>query len=227
MKKDVQIGVILGVIILAIIGVFLSTRTAVKEPAIPIPEQRGDNEVAVLNINDLSPDAGGKDLDSFKDAETRGQETDQKEPVTSHVVKKQEPFAIKDDAVIEGECEKPKSETGNILTKRTVSSMENEDFLSLAADNGKSSLVSKQQQSVSQKTKKGSATPSLSLMTEKDTSNSTGKKHTIQQGDSLYKIALKYYNDGSKWNKILDANKSALRNKNALKVGQEIIIPEL
>ena len=38
MKRDVQVGVILGVIILAIIGVFLSTRTSVKEPIIPIPE---------------------------------------------------------------------------------------------------------------------------------------------------------------------------------------------
>ncbi len=227
MKRDVQIGVILGVIILAIIGVFLSTRTAVKEPAIPIPEQREDNEVAVLNINDLSPDVDGMPQNSFVDVATKAQNTDQKESVASRVVKKQESFAIKDDAVIEGECEKSKAETGNILTKRTVSPMEKEDFLTLTADNGKSSLVSKQQQSVSQKTKKGSATPSLSLMTDKDTSNSTGKKHTIQQGDSLYKIALKYYNDGSKWNKILDANKSALKNKNALKVGQELIIPEL
>ena len=223
MKRDVQVGVILGVIILAIIGVFLSTRTAVKEPVIPIPEQREDSEVAVLDINNLSPDIEGMPHDSFMDVVTRAQKTDQKEPVASRVVKKQE----KDDAVIEGRCENSKVETVNILKNVPASSVDNEEFLSLPDKNKKSSLVSKKQQSVSQEIKKGTATPPLSIVTAKDTSNLTGKKHTIQQGDSLYKIALKYYNDGSKWNKILDANKSALKNKNALKVGQELVIPEL
>jgi LysM repeat protein len=227
MKRDVQIGVILGVIILAIIGVFLSTRTAVKEPAIPVPEPGEDTEVAVLNMNDLPTDVADISQDSFRDLSTKAQNTDQKEPVAVHVVKKQEPLASKDDAVIEGECEKSKAETVNILTKRTASPSEKEDFLNLTSDKGKSSFVNKQQQAVSQKTKKESATPSLSLIIDKDTSNSTGKKHTIQQGDSLYKIALKYYNDGSKWNKILDANKAVLKNKNALKVGQELVIPNL
>ena len=55
MKRDVQVGVILGVIILAIIGVFLSTRTAVKEPVIPIPEIE-DTQVGALNINELAQD---------------------------------------------------------------------------------------------------------------------------------------------------------------------------
>ncbi|NUN24343.1 MAG: LysM peptidoglycan-binding domain-containing protein, partial [Candidatus Jettenia caeni] len=53
------------------------------------------------------------------------------------------------------------------------------------------------------------------------------KTHRVQQGDSLYKLAVKYYDNGAKWNKILDANKKTLKNKKSLKVGQELIIPEL
>ena len=53
MKRDVQVGVTLGVIIMAIIGVFLSTRTAVKEPAIPIPEMEEETQGNVADINEL------------------------------------------------------------------------------------------------------------------------------------------------------------------------------
>ena len=53
------------------------------------------------------------------------------------------------------------------------------------------------------------------------------RKHTIQEGDSLYKLALKYYNDGTKWTVIRDANAEILKNKNNLKIGQTLIIPDL
>ena len=55
----------------------------------------------------------------------------------------------------------------------------------------------------------------------------TAKTHIVQQSDSLYKLAAKYYNDGSKWNKILEANKKILKDHNSLKVGQELVIPDL
>lgn len=227
MKRDVQIGVILGVIILAIIGVFLSTRTAVKEPAIPIPEQGEDTGVAVLNMDNLPSDVAGISQDSFRDLTTKTQNDDQKKPIASNVMKKKELLVNKDDAVIEGESKKPKAERVDVITKKTASPSGKEDFLNLTSDKGKSSFVNKQQQTVSQKTKKESATPSLSLNTDTGTANAAGRKHTVQQGDSLYKIALQYYKDGSKWNKILDANKIALKNKKDLKVGQELVIPDL
>lgn len=50
------------------------------------------------------------------------------------------------------------------------------------------------------------------------------QKHTIADGDTLFKIAEKYYGDGNQWSKIKDANPGL--DENNLKVGQEIAIPD-
>ena len=51
--------------------------------------------------------------------------------------------------------------------------------------------------------------------------------HKVKHGENLYKIAKKYYGDGTKWYKIFDANKETLNNQKSLKVGQELLIPDL
>lgn len=61
MKRDVQVGVTLGVIILAIIGVFLSTRTTVKEPTIPVSEIEEETQVDPLDVSELSPELSRND----------------------------------------------------------------------------------------------------------------------------------------------------------------------
>ena len=48
MKRDVQVGVILGVIILAIIGVFLSTRNAEKGTNYSYSRTEEDTQVGAL-----------------------------------------------------------------------------------------------------------------------------------------------------------------------------------
>lgn len=57
----------------------------------------------------------------------------------------------------------------------------------------------------------------------------TGKPYTTVKGDSLWKIAAKFYGDGSKWGKIWDANKKAvggpLTDANRVYPGQSIVIP--
>ena len=60
-----------------------------------------------------------------------------------------------------------------------------------------------------------------------NSAKSNVKEHTVQEGDTLYKLAIKYYNDGTKWKAILDANTAILKKRNALKVGQTLIIPDL
>src|SRR3989337_1542201 len=84
-----------------------------------------------------------------------------------------------------------------------------------------------QQQNKTEKIKIETTTPALSQVTKVEDTIQTGKKHTVQQSDSLYKLAVKYYDNGSKWNKILEANKHILKNQNSLKVGQELVIPDL
>ena len=114
MKRDVQVGVILGVIILAIIGVFLSTRTAVKEPTIPIPEAEEDIQVGALDINELPQSPPNASQDTFKEITTTGQNTEQKaEPVINTAKIQEQPVERKDNE-IEGVWTKAKEEPVNV-----------------------------------------------------------------------------------------------------------------
>jgi nucleoid-associated protein YgaU len=51
------------------------------------------------------------------------------------------------------------------------------------------------------------------------------RKYTVQKGDSLYRIALKFYNDGNKLEDIRLANRDVLPNPDYLRVGMELVIP--
>ncbi|MGG3801796.1 LysM peptidoglycan-binding domain-containing protein [Metabacillus fastidiosus] len=59
--------------------------------------------------------------------------------------------------------------------------------------------------------------------------------YTVKKGDTLWALARKYYGDGSKWNKIWEANKDAIikRDKRNLKqpghwihIGAKLVIPK-
>lgn len=52
-------------------------------------------------------------------------------------------------------------------------------------------------------------------------------KHTVQQGESLSLIALKYYQDPDKYRQIFHENISDLQSPDHLREGQVIIIPKL
>ncbi|HHT9136751.1 MAG TPA: LysM peptidoglycan-binding domain-containing protein [Candidatus Wunengus sp. YC60] len=277
MKRDVQVGVILGVIILAIIGVFLSTRTAVKEPIIPIPEAEEDTQVGTLDINELPQSPPNSSQDTFKEITTTAQNTEQAVEPAVNTGKIQEQLAGKEDNVIEGEWKKAKEETINVSSGVSATSgqenwkdvssgggekssskfqlhkvQSNDDLHKLAkkyygdvskwllifnANQDKihdrnslkigTELIIPEEKPTSLKTKKETTTPALSQVIEVENTAQTGKKHTVQQSDSLYKLAVKYYNDGAKWNKILEANKNILKSQNSLKVGQELVIPDL
>ena len=277
MKRDVQVGVILGVIILAIIGVFLSTRTAVKEPTIPIPEAEEDTQVGALDINELPQAPPNTSQDTFKEITATIQNTEQKVAPVINTVKILEQPAEQEDNVIEGVWKKAKDEAINVSSrvsetsdqeiwkdissesvKKSISKFQvhkvrsNDDLHKIAqkyygdvskwllifnANQDKikdrnslrigTELIIPEEQPSSQKTKTETTTPALSQVTKVEDAVQTGKKHIVQQGDSLYKLAQKYYNDGSKWNKILQANKIILKNRNTLKVRQELVIPDL
>lgn len=69
-----------------------------------------------------------------------------------------------------------------------------------------------------------SATPSVPASAP--ASASAARIHDVVQGDTLSSIAKKYYNDASKFNKILDANKDVLKNADSLQLGMKLKIPE-
>ena len=49
----------------------------------------------------------------------------------------------------------------------------------------------------------------------------------VVSGDTLTKIASKFYGDSGKWDVILDANKDRLASPRDLKVGQTLVIPRI
>ncbi len=55
--------------------------------------------------------------------------------------------------------------------------------------------------------------------------NGNYEMYIVQKGDSLWKIAKKFYQSGSKWRRVQEANMDALSNPKALKPGMELRIP--
>jgi len=51
------------------------------------------------------------------------------------------------------------------------------------------------------------------------------RTHTVKKGDTLFRIALKYYGDGSRWREILAANRAVLKDPRDLKPGMKLTVP--
>ena len=49
--------------------------------------------------------------------------------------------------------------------------------------------------------------------------------HEVRAGETLGQIALRYYGDANRWQRIYDANRAAIPNPNALNVGTRLTIP--
>ncbi|OUX36710.1 MAG: hypothetical protein CBE26_04810 [Kiritimatiellaceae bacterium TMED266] len=47
----------------------------------------------------------------------------------------------------------------------------------------------------------------------------------VEPGDTLSKIAKKFYNDSGKWDRIYQANRDALQSPSGIRVGQTLVIP--
>lgn len=63
-------------------------------------------------------------------------------------------------------------------------------------------------------------------VTKKSKKNTKTKTYTVKRGDTLWAIAKKYYGSGSKYPKIVAANKSKIKNPNLIKVGWKLKIPQ-
>ncbi|HEY7112357.1 MAG TPA: LysM peptidoglycan-binding domain-containing protein [Thermoanaerobaculia bacterium] len=49
--------------------------------------------------------------------------------------------------------------------------------------------------------------------------------HEVQKGETLSKIAQKYYGDPSLYTKIFEANKDSIKDPNLIRIGQKLRIP--
>ena len=51
------------------------------------------------------------------------------------------------------------------------------------------------------------------------------RTYTVRTGDCLWNIAKRYYGNGSKWQKIYNANRGKIKNPNLIYTGQRLVIP--
>ncbi len=72
--------------------------------------------------------------------------------------------------------------------------------------------------------------PDQSLVVKKEapvatTSPKSNGHYIVKAGDSLYKIAKQHYGDGSKYMKIVNANKEIIKNPSLIYPGWKLVIP--
>ena len=50
-------------------------------------------------------------------------------------------------------------------------------------------------------------------------------EYVIEEGDTLYKLAIRFYGNRSAWSRIREANKAVISTDGRIKVGQRIVLP--
>jgi NitT/TauT family transport system substrate-binding protein len=69
-------------------------------------------------------------------------------------------------------------------------------------------------------------TPSTQLASKSSKAPTSGaQEYTIKAGDTLSKLAERFYNSMSKWEKIYEANRDTVKNPNYIYIGMKIMIP--
>ena len=80
--------------------------------------------------------------------------------------------------------------------------------------------------------KKVSPSAALSLdsdrkeMQSKETNENKYTIYNVRSGDTLSRIAKRFYNDPSRWEQIYEANRDSLQSPSGIRVGQTLVIPK-
>jgi nucleoid-associated protein YgaU len=205
MRRDTQIGIILGVVILVVIGIFLSTRTTVYETKTPdlklteeIVAESEIEEIEEIDMNDLIKES--KTALAKKDVQS-----------VEKLVEETPVEPSKDDVTLEGKWEGTKTasiEPEEVFSEMTVAEM------------------------ITEEPEIAELTPpeteeTMDVLETKQKDVSIMVVHKVKPNDSLFKISRKYYGNETEWHKIYEANKDEMTSPNALYIGQELLIPEI
>ena len=174
MRRDTQIGIILGVVILVVIGIFLSTRTTVYETKIP-DLKISEEEIVEIDMNDL--------IEESKTAVA-------KEDVQSveKLVEKTPVEPSNDNVTLEGKWEGTK--TASIEPEEAFSEMSVAEMISEEPEIA--NLIPPEVEET------------IDAVDTEQEDFSVETIHKVISNDNLFKIARKYYGDEAKWHKIYD-----------------------
>lgn len=239
MGKDIKIGAGLAIILILFLIVFLWTRTSKgpeKEAVTPETETgvtiTGSEEAAAISTGESlfgpAEETSGTTLSS-SDISIPGYEPIIPSSEETADISGTTPIApqIEPARVAVAETKKYTVKSGDTLV--TIA----KEFY---GDSGKWQLISKANNNLDPKKLKigmvliipevgGKAKPATGVTPapEAPAEASGERTHTIAKGDSLWKIAEKYYGDGKKYKLIMKANN--ITDASALKVGQVVKIP--
>ena len=218
MRRDTQIGIILGIAILVIIGVFLSTRTSDQNAVIPdlamSEEVRQKSEIEEIDINDIFKKSKEAEPEEASSVEYTSDEAQVSEKVVKSTQPEEQPEKTlvetpEEDTSLEGKWEGVAEEIVEEPEIAEQSVIIDDTEITYNIPSAEEAVIPEQEQQTS----------SYGV--------STDTIYKVQSNDSLFKIARKYYGDGEKWNKIFEANNDSMPDPDSLYVGQELLIPDI
>jgi len=226
MRRDTQIGIILGIVILVIIGVFLSTRAT-------------DN---VTSLPDLVMSEGARQKTEVKKIDINGffKESKKAEPEEEHVVDYSPEEDLTSEELVESTQLEIQPDATVVETSYEDTSLEGkwegvaEEMIVEETEIVEEVEIVDHEEAI-EEIQIAQDIPSEEnvVILEEDSETTTYTSstdvvyYTVQSNDNLFKIARKHYGDGQKWAKIFEANRDSMPDSNSLYVGQELLIPDI
>ncbi len=233
MRRDTQIGIILGIVILVIIGVFLSTRSADNVTVLPdlvLSEgTKQKTEVKEIDINSVFKESKNAEPVEEPAIEYPNEDT----LVSKEIVESTQPEVTiakpsNENTTLEGKWE-GLEEAENVAVQIEETVVVEQEVIAV-----EEAEVVEQEETVEEiKVTQNTPAEEETVVTYEEpqttsyTSSTDNVYYKVQSNDNLFKIAKKHYGDGQEWNRIFEANRDSMPDSNSLFVGQELLIPDI
>ena len=220
MRRDTQIGIILGIVILVIIGVFLSTRASNNISVLPdlvLSEGvRQKTETKEIDINSFFKESKKAEPEKELAVEFPTEEV----LVSEELVELTQPEMQPEATIVEISIDEESSLEGKwegvaevIVQEPEIAEQEVEDVHVAQNTPSVEEIVVPE--------------PEEEPQTSSYTASAEPVYYKVQSNDNLFKIAKKHYGDGQKWKKIFEANRDIMPDSNSLYIDQLLLIPDV
>ncbi len=221
MRRDTQIGIILGIVILVIIGVFLGTRASDDGTVLPnlvLSEGvRQKTEVKEIDINSFFKESKKAEPEKELPVEFPTEEV----LVSEELVESTQPGKQPEVTIVEASNEESSLEgKWEGVAEEIVEESEVAEQEEILEDVQVVQNIPTVQEIVVSVPEEESQTSTYAAYKEP-------VYYKVQSNDNLFKIAREHYGDGQKWINIFEANSDSMPDSNSLYVGQVILIPDI